>query len=157
MTHRRPIGDPSETDMPDRGSIGDRHAWSETNQRPTCLIGDPSEIDLPHRRPTCLIGALSETHWRPTTLIGDPLDTDMSHWRPIGDRHASSKADIPDRKPTLGKICISYVGLRSEMLVSDGSLIMHMGLKLGMSVSNGSPIRHVGLQLVFDRSPMGLW
>ena len=36
-THRRPIGDPSETDMPHRRPIGDRHASSET--------------DMPHRRP----------------------------------------------------------------------------------------------------------
>ena len=48
MTDRRPIGDPSETDMP--------------NPRLTCLIdnlsandGDPSETDMPNLRLTCLI------------------------------------------------------------------------------------------------------
>ena len=50
-TYRRLIGDPSETDLPHRRPIGDRHASSET--------------DMPHRRPTCFIGdrhASSETH-----------------------------------------------------------------------------------------------
>ena len=52
------IGDPSETDMPDR--------------RPTWLLGDQSETDMPD--------------WRPvgdeTCLIRDPLETNMPHWRP---------------------------------------------------------------------------
>ena len=54
------MGDTSETDMPDRGPIGDRDIL---HRRPTCLIGDPSKTDMPHRRLRCL-------------------------WRPIGDRHA---------------------------------------------------------------------
>ena len=49
---------------------------------------------------------------------------------------------MPDQRPTLGKICISY-----------GS---PMGLQSGMSVSDGAPIRHVGLQWVSDRSLIGL-
>ena len=70
-TNRRPIGDPSETDMPLR--------------RPTCLI------------PTCLIGyrhALSEIHRRPTCLIGDRnvvSETDMPHRRPIRNKLPSEK------------------------------------------------------------------
>ena len=51
-THQRHIRDPSETDMPDRRPIGDRHASSLTS---TCFIvdidmlhrGDPSETDMP--------------------------------------------------------------------------------------------------------------
>ena len=91
QTHRRPtclIGDPSETDMPDRRPIGDQNSRSETHPRPTCLIGDlyvSSENDMPHRRPTCLIRNPSEIDmpdWRPICLIGDPLETDMPDRRP---------------------------------------------------------------------------
>ena len=59
-THRRPkflIGDPSETNMPDRRPIRDRHASSDSHRRPTFLIGDQP--------------ATVETHWRRTCLIGD--------------------------------------------------------------------------------------
>ena len=49
--------------------IGDRHASSETHQRPTCLIRDPSETDIFHRRPTC--------------LIVDPSVSDKACWSPI--------------------------------------------------------------------------
>ena len=62
--YRRPIKDPSETypkptylfgdlDMLHRRltwSIGGRHAWLDTHQRPTCPIGDhhaPLETDMP--------------------------------------------------------------------------------------------------------------
>ena len=39
-TYRRPIKDPSETDMSHRRPIRDRHVSSETHRRPTCLMGD---------------------------------------------------------------------------------------------------------------------
>ena len=60
--YRRPIGDPTETDMPYR--------------RPTCLILRPTCVigDMPDWRPTCLIGdrhVSLETHRRLTCLIGD--------------------------------------------------------------------------------------
>ena len=45
------FGDPSETHMPLRRPIGDRHASSENNRRLTCLIGDLSKTDMPQRRP----------------------------------------------------------------------------------------------------------
>ena len=67
-THGRPIGHPSEIDMPHQRPIRDRHASLETHQRPTCLIGDRHaslETGMPYRRPTCLIKdrhASSETH-----------------------------------------------------------------------------------------------
>ena len=44
------IGNPSETEIPDRRHIRDRHALSETE----CPIGDrnsPSETDMPDQRP----------------------------------------------------------------------------------------------------------
>ena len=37
--------------MPDRRTIGDRHALSEICRRPTCLIGDQLETKMSHRRP----------------------------------------------------------------------------------------------------------
>ena len=129
-TSRRPIGDPSETDLPDRRFIRDRHAWSETNRRPTCLIGDRH--------------ASSET--------------DMSDWRPIRDTWVSSEAcQSPIRHVGHGlrwvfdEACrspIRHAGLR---LVSCQACWSPMGLWSDMSVSDGSPI---GLRWVFDRSPI---
>ena len=40
VTFQRRIGDPSETDIPDRRPIGDQHALSETDH----ACGDPSEF-----------------------------------------------------------------------------------------------------------------
>ena len=56
-TRQRPIGDQSETNMPDWRP---QHASLET--------------DMPDRRP---IGDLNMLHRRSTCLIGDPLKTDM--------------------------------------------------------------------------------
>ena len=84
-THRRPIRDQLETDMPYWRPNRDQHASSETHQRPTCLIGDPFETDMPHWRPMRDWHASLETHRRPTCLIGD--------------RHALSKTDMPHRRP----------------------------------------------------------
>ena len=71
-TYRKPIGDPSETDIPHR--------------RPTSLIGDQhpsSETDMPQRRPIGDQHASVETHRRPTCLSGDPSETKMPHRKPI--------------------------------------------------------------------------
>ena len=185
-----------------RRSSGDWHAWSETHPRPTSLIGDQLKTAMPdrrpvgdqyasletHHRPPCLIRvqhALLETHRKPTCLIRDPSETNIYDQRLLRDRHAwsenhwwpraSSKTDMPDSKPTLGKICISYgssMGLWWVMSVSNRSLLRHvghwwvsdeacwslMGLQWGMLVSDEacwSPMRHVGLRwgmLVSDGS-----
>ena len=81
------IGDPSETDMPDRIP---RH--------------DSSETDMPNRRPKIASSethrrsrhASLETHLKPTKpigdqqkcLIGDRLKTDMPNQKPTRDQHA---------------------------------------------------------------------
>ena len=70
-THQRPQHATSETNMPDRRPIKDRHA--------------PMVTDIPHQRLTCLIKNLSETS---TCFIGDPSKSNMPHWRPIWNRHA---------------------------------------------------------------------
>ena len=115
-TYRRPIGDLSETDMPDRRPIGDRHAWPENNRRPTCLIGDLSKTEMPHRRP------IRDRH--------ASLETNMSHRRPtclIGAQHVSS-------------------GTIRTCLVYNGSLMRHVGLWWVSDEACWSPIRHCGLQ-----------
>ena len=106
--YRRPIVVPLETDMPHRRPVGYRHASSETRRIPTCLIGDQHVWSETHRRKTCRIRDLSET--------------DLPDQSPIVDQHASSETDMPVRRPTLGKICISY----------------------------GSPMRHVCLRWISD-------
>ena len=75
-THRRPIGNPSETY---RRPNGDRRASLETHRRPACLIRDPSETDMPYRRP------IGDRHTK--------SETNMPHRRPkcfIEDRYVSS-------------------------------------------------------------------
>ena len=75
-------------------------------------------------------------------------DLDMLHRRPIRNRHAPSKTDMPDRQPievyhVSPEACWSpmgHVGLRSGMLVSDGTCRSLNG--------------HVGLRWVSDRSPI---
>ena len=124
--------------------IGDRHAGSETHPRSTIDMRDRRSIGDRH--------AGSENRQRPTCLIGDPSVTNM-----------------PDQRPTLCKICISYgsgiwvsneacrslirhVGLRSDTLVPDEACRspmsmsvsdQHVGLRSIMSVSDGSSIRHL--------------
>ena len=56
--YRRPIRDPSETDMPDWRPIGD---LDMLHWRLACPIGNrhaPSETDMPDRRPTWLRGLI---------------------------------------------------------------------------------------------------
>ena len=65
------IGDPSETDVPDRRP---RQASSETHLRPTCPIGDRTDLletGMPNQNPTCM------SNRRATCLIEDPSETDM--------------------------------------------------------------------------------
>ena len=62
-----------------------------------------------HENIIIIIGDTSETD------IGNPSETNMPDPKPIGD-------DIED------VVCRSPMGLRSSMLVSDGSPIMHVGL-----------------------------
>ena len=113
--------------MPYRRPIRDQHAWSMIHWWPTCLIGDPSETDMPHRRPNwiflikyvCLL-------WVSDKACGCPK------------RH---------------------VRLRWEMSVSEEASRSPMGLRSHMLIFDGSPIRHVNLQWVYDeayRSPMML-
>ena len=158
--------------MPDWRPIEDRHAWSETNRRPTCLIRDPSKTDMPQQRPirdwhasseTTMpdrrpIGerhAWSETHRTPIFLIRYPWETDMPNRKPIGDQHAWSETHQ-------WATYVFLMGLRSRMLFSDVSHMRHVGLRWGMSVSDqayGSLMRHVGFRLVSDKAcrfPKGL-
>ena len=131
--YQRPIGDSSETDMPHRKPIEDRHAWSETHLRLTCLIGDPfgdrhvsSEVDMPDRR----------------------------H---IDDRHAWSETL---RRPTLGKICISHgsqmrhVSLRWVSAEACRSPIRRVDLRTDIWVSDETFRSQMGLRWDSDRSPI---
>ena len=89
-THRRPIRDLLETDMPDREFTKIlllSEIYPETYQR---HIGDLWET---HWRPTCLIGDRSENLQRPWHAS---LETDMPDRRP---QHASSETDMLDRRP----------------------------------------------------------
>ena len=61
----------------------------------------------------------------------------MPDLRPIGDIHASSGTDMPDRRLSMGKICISY-----------GSPMRHIGLRWDSNQTCWSPMRHVSLQWV---------
>ena len=85
--YRRPIEDPSETNMHDWRPVGDRHAKLETHGRP---IGDSSET---YRRPSWDQFAWSETNMHdgrpqhasletPPCFSGDPSKTNMPHRRP---------------------------------------------------------------------------
>ena len=125
----RPIGDPSETDMPHWKPtclIGDQHTSSETHWRLTCLIWDQHCTAETHGRPTCLMETHKNTYlaqgWSPFRHVGlwwDLLVSDQSCWFPI----------------------------------------RHVGLRWGMSVSNRSLMRHVGLWQVSNQaswSPIGL-
>ena len=104
-----------------------------------------------YRRPTCLIGDLSESS---TCFIRDQhsqLETDIPHQRPtfpIGDQLPWWETDMP-----LLNMLMYPFGLRSGMLLSDGSPIRHVCLWWGMLVSEGSSIMHVDC-LVSDRSPI---
>ena len=82
-----------------RRPIRDRHAWSETHQRPQHFIRDLLETDMPHRRPTFRIRDPSKTS---TCVIGDPLETDMPHRRLIGDWHSIGRRPIymPNQRMT---------------------------------------------------------
>ena len=125
MPHRRLtclIGDPSETDIPDR--------------RPTYPIGDqhvPSETDMPvetHRSPTCLL-----------TPIGI-----MTHIVKF------TYFSILKKCKDSNQACWSLMGLRLGMSVFNGLSIRHVcfrwfsdeacrGLRSGMSVSDRSSFR----------------
>ena len=89
----------SETNMPDRRQIGDRHVWSEYS---TCFIGDPSETDMPDRRP------ISDRHAWPEIVTPDQ-ETNMSNGRSIRDLHYS---DINTLQVYLNSGWIRHVGLR---------------------------------------------
>ena len=118
--YRRPIGDSSETH---RRSIEDRHVWSETQRRPTCLIWHWHAWSETLWRPTCLIGyrhAWSETHRRPTCLIKHVQRVFGQEWR------SSSGMSVPDeaRQYLMG------------ILSSCRSTIRHVDLRSGISVSD---------------------
>ena len=84
------IGDPLKTDLPveadmtNRRPIEDWPAWSETHQRPKCLVGDGHpwletrrDLNMLYQRPTCLIGDPSET------FTGDGHAWSETHRRPF--------------------------------------------------------------------------
>ena len=113
----------------------------------------------------------SETHWKPTCLIGDQharSETNMPDRRPtclIGYRHAWLKTDTPDWIPR----CLIGDPSWTDMpywrpighdSVSEGSLIMHVGIQSGMSVLDQAclfPIRHVGLRSGISVSDQACW
>ena len=176
-TRWRPIGDPSETNMPNQRSIGEQHAWSETHWRPACLIRNQHawfETNMPYQRPIRDQHVLLETHWWPTCLIRDPLGTNTPDRRPIGDQHAWSKTNPGQNFYFLwvsDEACWSPMGLRWDMLAFDGLVsdqaywapMTHLGLWSGMSVSDQACQSLMGFRsdiLVSDEachSPMGLW
>ena len=122
------IGDPLETDMPDR--------------RP---IGDPSENDMPVWRP---MGDLDMLHQRTIWNRHAPSKTDMPDRQPI---------EVSDVSPQAYWSPMGHVGLLLGMSVSDGVCWSPRSLRSGMSVSDGacwSPISHLGLRCVSDRSPI---
>ena len=106
------IGDLSETHW---RLIGDRHVWSETNWRPTCLIGDASETIMPDPIPTYLIRDPSESD-----ILYQVCPMDL-RWGML----------VFDGSP------MRHVGLRWGMLVSDRSPIRLVGFQW---VSDGTPI-----------------
>ena len=99
--HRRPtclIGDPSQTDMTDWRPITDRHAWLETHHRPTwlrSLIGISTHLNILILNTFCLFINHYIIYWN--NILGH-----------VGFRWVSYEA---------------CRGLRSGMLVSNGSLI----------------------------------
>ena len=154
--YRRPIGDPTNTEIPDRKPIWNLYM---PDWRPTWLIGDRHA----HRRPTC------------------PSETDMP--RPIGDKWESNRNlnscifkfayfylrlliyiywnNVRTLIMHFGlrwSMCVSdgaCRSLRSGMLISDwspSSDIAWWCLRSGMSLSNGFTTRHVCLWWVIDRS-----
>ena len=141
-----------------RRPIGDRHAWSETHWRPTCLIGDQSETDMPDRRPIGDRHSLLETDMPAESNWNSHLFKftyfyiicAYLHWNNVRTliRHVNLQwaFNYACRSP----MCLllgMYVGLRSGMSVSDQSPIKHV------KVFDGSPIRHM---LVSDGSPIRL-
>ena len=119
--YRRPIKGPSETNMPDRRPIGDRHATSETDMSDRRHIGDrhaPSE--------TVMSGETLRTHLNILIFIYFMFILylyTVGIWRGVD------------------QACQSQMG---GMSVSVGSL-----MKL-VEVSDGSSVRHVGLRWVSD-------
>ena len=162
-THRRPIGDPSETSVCFIGDLDMLH------QRPKCMTGDPSDLDMLHGRPACLIGdpsmtstcflgdwhAWSQTHQRPRLAT---LENNMPDWRPIKDRHAPSVTDISHQKltcligyPSETSTCFSYLASRSPMglrEVSDVSPIIII-FSWTRFISNKQSI-YLRLRLIFS-------
>ena len=143
----------------ERRPIRDRHTWSETYWRPTCLNGD---LDMLHRR------SIRDRHsW---------LETNTHRRRPDEDQHGcvvqSDSKRINQIYLFLHTLCLVLIFLNNvrslitvhdrsgESLISHVSLLsgfqFQIGLRSGMSVFDGSPIRHVGLQWVFNGSPMRL-
>ena len=120
------------------------------HRRPTCPIGDrhaPSETDMPHRRPICPIGD--------RYACGDPWETNMP---------AKSDKNV---NTYLVKyinffftfcllICIYWKNVRTPIRHACWSLIRNVGLRSNMPVSDGSLISHVGLRWISYRSTMGL-
>ena len=136
MLHRRPTC-PSETNMPDRRAIGDRHAPSET----TCLIGDPQKTDMPHQRTTYPIGdqlAPSETdmpaesNWNLNTLyLNIRVNIYLLIYIHVGLRWVVNQA------------CQYPMGHISFRWVSDQACRSLIGLRSGLSVfdqASRSPI-----------------
>ena len=81
-------------------SVGDRHVWVETHQRPTCLFGDRQ--------------ASLETHWTGMSVSNQACWSFMRH---VGLRWVMSGSD---------EVCQSRMrndGFRSDMSVSNGSLV----------------------------------
>ena len=109
--YRRPIGDPSETDMPDRRHIGDRHASSirHVGLRSGVLVSD-------------------ETYWSPIGLRSGMLVFDGSPIRHVGLQWGMSVSNGSSMK---------HVGLR---WVFNEAWRSPTGFRSGMSISNGSSI-----------------